>query len=101
MSSRDGVTGREDSAPAGNFFALCPSDGVVTGAVVTRLRNVHIVPLGGVDPETVAELAHGLKRRRLTSSVNILAPRRMDEGGDPVAALAHEGASDDVTLGVT
>ena len=68
-------------------------------SVVAPVRNVRIVPLGGVDPETVAELAHGLKRRG-HGKVEILAPRRL-RGSDPTTSLERPDATGTVTLGVT
>lgn len=62
---------------------------------------VRIVPLGPVDPETVAEVAHSV-RRRMTAKVEVVAPRRLH--GDVVDAMARDSRpsdADSVTLGVS
>lgn len=65
-------------------------------------KTVRIVPLGGVDPETVAEFAHGLKRlaRR---PVEISAPQRLGEpgaGGMLEANRLPDGRGGELTLGI-
>jgi len=54
--------------------------------------TLRIVPLGGVDPETVARVAHGA-RRLSGARVEVVAPRRL-AGTGRAAALATTAASE-------
>ena len=67
-----------------------------------KTGRVRVVPLWGVDPETVAEFAHGLKRLA-GRPVEVSSPQRLGAegtGGMLEASRLPDGTGGELTLGI-